>query len=89
MAASLDTPLLVIGGSTDLQVGQADFEALSAHATQAVWIEGMNHVLKKAEGPIEQQLPVYMDPDRPLHEQLVGAVVEFIASLGHSGNPNL
>ncbi len=89
IAASLDTPLLVIGGSTDLQARRADFDVLSAHTDQAIWIEGMNHVLKSAEGPIEQQLSVYMDPELALHEELVGVVVGFFTSLRHSGNPTL
>ncbi len=80
LAAGLDVPLLVIGGSTDLQVGQADFDALAAHARDSAWIEGMNHVLKPAEGPIEEQITIYNNPDLPLHEALTPTLAEWLDS---------
>jgi uncharacterized protein len=78
LAVDLDAPLLVVGGSTDLQVGRGDFEALAPHAEKAAWIKGMNHVLKAADGPIEEQLVSYTSPDLPLHEELVPLLVEWL-----------
>ncbi|MDP1125062.1 hypothetical protein Q5O12_26425, partial [Klebsiella pneumoniae] len=66
LAAGLDAPLLVIGGSTDVQVGRVDFDALAAHADRSEWIDGMNHVLKAVEGPLPAQMPSYTDPSLPL-----------------------
>lgn len=80
LAARLDAPLLVVGGSTDLQVGRGDFDALASHAQKAAWIEGMNHVLKTAGGPIEDQLASYTSPDLPLHEELVPLLVDWLAA---------
>lgn len=81
IAADLDVPLLVIGGSSDLQVGRSDFEALRGAASRAEWIDGMNHVLKAVEGEMAAQLPSYTSPDLPLHEALVPLVVEWLDSV--------
>jgi uncharacterized protein len=78
LAAELDAPLLVIGGSTDLQVGRNDFDALAPHAADSHWIEGMNHVLKSAEGTIQEQMPSYVSPDLPLHEALLPVLLDFL-----------
>jgi len=78
IAAALETPLLVVGGSTDIQVGRADFDALAPHADRAAWIEGMNHVLKEAEGPITQQLASYTDPTLPLHPDLLPVMLAWL-----------
>ncbi|AKS42467.1 alpha/beta hydrolase [Wenzhouxiangella marina] len=78
LAAGLDVPLLVIGGSSDIQVGRADFDALAAHADRAEWIDGMNHVLKAVEGALPAQLPSYTDPSLPLHEALLPLIADWI-----------
>lgn len=86
LAASLrerGVPMLVIGGSTDLQVSRADFDALAQYAIESRFIDGMNHVLKSAEGPIQQQLPSYTSPDFPLHDELVPTIVEFLDARPH------
>lgn len=85
LAADLETPLLVIGGSTDIQVGRADFNTLSSDARRAEWIDGMNHVLKAVEGEIAAQLPSYTNPELPLHPALVPLIVEWIESIGDPG----
>lgn len=82
LAARLDVPLLVISGSSDIQVSRADFDALAEQASQAKWIEGMNHVLKAVEGTLPEQLPSYTNPDLPLHEQLVPVIVDWIEDPG-------
>lgn len=82
LAADLKTPLLVIGGSTDIQVGRTDFNALSNQTTRAEWIDGMNHVLKAVEGEIAAQLPSYTNPELPLHPALVPLIAEWIESVG-------
>lgn len=82
MAAALVPPLFVVGGSSDLQVGRADFDALAMLAEQSAWLEGMNHVLKASEGPIEQQLPSYLGSDLPLHPELMPVLAAFLAGLG-------
>ncbi|MCC5864654.1 MAG: alpha/beta fold hydrolase [Wenzhouxiangella sp.] len=78
LADQIDVPLLVVSGSTDLQVARADFDALASHASQSVWIEGMNHVLKKQSGPLGEQMASYLNPDMPLHEKLAPVLLDFL-----------
>jgi len=80
LAAQLNAPLLVIAGSTDIQVTRADFDALAGQASEAEWIEGMNHVLKAVEGTLPEQLPSYTNPDLPLHQDLVPVIGDWIES---------
>ena len=84
MAAELEVPLLVIGGSSDIQVKRADFDALAGPATRAEWIDGMNHVLKAVAGEMAAQLPSYMNPDLPLHGALVPLVVDWLGAVSDS-----
>ena len=81
LAAGLAQPLLVVGGSTDLQVSRVDFEALAREARDSAWIDGMNHVLKASEGPIESQLASYMAADLPLHPGLLPVLTRFLDGL--------
>ena len=80
-AATLDEPLLLVYGTTDIQVGVENGEALAAAngAARLVIIEGMNHVLKSVSGTPQQQMPSYGDPDLPLADGLVDAVGGFVA----------
>lgn len=78
--AALRMPVLIMQGTTDLQVSVADAQALSAAAPKAklVIVPGMNHVLKLAGGELAQQLPSYSDPELPLAPALVDAVTAFV-----------
>jgi pimeloyl-ACP methyl ester carboxylesterase len=81
LAAAVPGPLLVVSGSTDIQVSAADARRLAAAnpKAKAVAIAGMNHVLKKvAETNRLVQLPSYFDPALPLHPELVPALVGFL-----------
>ena len=80
VAAALRMPVLIVQGTTDLQVSVADAQALSAAAPKAklVIVPGMNHVLKLAGGDLAQQLPSYGDPELPLAPALVDAVTAFV-----------
>ncbi len=78
LAADLEPLLLVIAGSSDLQVTRADFEALAAHASHSKYIDGMNHVLKAVEGDLAAQMASYADPELPLHPELVPAIAAFV-----------
>ncbi|MDN2694954.1 alpha/beta fold hydrolase [Janthinobacterium sp. SUN073] len=77
---ALRMPLLILQGTTDLQVSVADAQALSAAAPAArlVIVPGMNHVLKMVSGDLAQQLPSYGDPALPLAPALVDAVTAFV-----------
>lgn len=87
--AKLKVPVLVVNGSTDIQVGREHALALVNSNRQAklVSIGGMNHVFKKVSGNLQQQLPSYADPTLPIAEELVEEITSFIKSAG-SARPN-
>ena len=77
--AALAVPVLIVQGTTDIQVNVDDARALKAANPQArlELVEGMNHVLKLVpSGPA--QLPSYSDPALPLAPELVAAVTGFL-----------
>ncbi len=78
--AKLNKPVLIIQGTTDLQVGVADAEKLADATKRAELqiIEGMNHILKEAESDRAKNLATYSIADLPLKTDLVKSVVEFI-----------
>jgi pimeloyl-ACP methyl ester carboxylesterase len=79
--AALTRAPLVIGGSTDIQVTQKDFEALRASRPDGAFelIQGANHVFKHVESlePAVQQ-PLYMNPKLPVVPELVPAMVRWL-----------
>lgn len=77
--AKLAVPVLIVQGSTDLQVSMRDAERLKAAAADArlVILEGMNHVLKLAPVDRAQNLATY-NADLPLASGLVDALASFI-----------
>ncbi|GAB3046314.1 alpha/beta hydrolase [Virgibacillus ainsalahensis] len=80
--AKLDIPTLVINGKNDLQVSPDEAEMLQEAKEDAVLvlIDKMNHVLKEAPGDEEGNLQTYNDPDLPLADGLIDALVEFLNS---------
>ncbi|SHK21856.1 hypothetical protein SAMN02745181_3456 [Rubritalea squalenifaciens DSM 18772] len=77
--AKLDIPILILQGTTDLQITVKESTLLDQAATQGTLevIQGMNHVLKESGGSIQQQLPSYSDPTIPLHKDLLKAILRF------------
>ena len=73
-------PVLIGHGSTDIQVGMADANALSAARPTAhlvVW-DGVNHVLKLAPADRAANIATYSDPTLPLAPGVVEDVAGFI-----------
>ena len=77
--AALSIPVLIVQGTTDIQVGVEDAQALkkASPGARLEIVEGMNHVLKMvpADGA---QLASYGDPALPLAPRLVDAVTSFL-----------
>jgi fermentation-respiration switch protein FrsA (DUF1100 family) len=73
-------PVLIIQGTTDLQITVADAEKLKKAKSDATLdiIPGMNHVLKDAPADKEQNLATYNKPDLPLKPELMKDIVGFI-----------
>lgn len=82
--AKLPMPVLLIRGTHDLQVRQADADALAAARPDATFlaIEEMNHVLKIAPADRAENIRFYSDPEAPLAPGLVAAVAGFIDGTG-------
>jgi len=79
--AALKLPTLIVSGGRDLQVTEADYDALKSARPKAdaVRIPDMNHVLKNVVGTDRaSNLATYANPDLPLAPALKSAVTDFI-----------
>jgi len=78
--AALKIPVLIIQGTTDVQVSIDDAKRLAAANPKAklVTIEGMNHILKMVSGDLQTQIPSYGDPKLQLSEKLTPELVQFV-----------
>jgi pimeloyl-ACP methyl ester carboxylesterase len=79
----LKMPVLIIQGTTDLQVSVDNAYKLKDAKSNAklIIIRGMNHILKDAPPDKEQNLATYKNPDLPLDTTMVTAVINFIKGL--------
>lgn len=80
--AKLNKPVLIVQGTTDIQVSLDNANKLNAANpnSKLVVIEGMNHILKKADAdPIKNTL-TYRQPDLPIVGQLIDSIADFIMS---------
>ncbi|HKO96466.1 MAG TPA: alpha/beta fold hydrolase [Pyrinomonadaceae bacterium] len=78
--AKLRSRVLIVQGTTDLQVRSDDANALGRGNPKArvLLIEGMNHVLKMVPNEPAKQVASYSDPTLPVAPDLVSAVVGFV-----------
>ena len=78
--SKLKMPVLIVQGTTDLQVGVEDAEKLAQADPKAtlVIIKGMNHILKDAPPDRQENVKTYFEPNLPLNGELVKAMVKFI-----------
>ena len=81
--AALTVPVLIIQGTTDLQVSVPDARLLAAAAPHArlLLVDGMNHVLKLRSGDRAAQMPSYGDPSLPVAPQLIAAIADLVRGL--------
>ena len=70
-----------------MDMEQAVILAKSNNQARLVTISGMNHVLKKVSGNLQEQLPSYGDPNLPIADELVEEIAYFIKS-AESARPN-
>lgn len=78
--AKLEMPVLVAGGTTDLQVPVRDAELLYAASKEGdlLIVDDMNHVLKNASSDPAENMASYGDPDLPLADGLMAGIIEFM-----------
>jgi pimeloyl-ACP methyl ester carboxylesterase len=82
--AALTIPVLIVQGTTDLQVGVDDAKRLAAANPKAklLLIEGMNHVLKEVPPDREKQIASYSNPDPRLAPEFLVGIVGFVRKVG-------
>jgi len=70
--SNLKIPIVIVQGSTDLQVKEEDAELLHAASigSRYILIEGMNHILKIAPLDREKNIETYSNPELPLAPEL-------------------
>jgi pimeloyl-ACP methyl ester carboxylesterase len=82
--AELSVPVLIIQGTTDIQVSVDDAKRLAAanpHAKLLI-VEGMNHVLKSVSSDKTKQAASYGDPTLMLAPDLLMNIVDFVRKAG-------
>ena len=80
LVAAWDGPVMIGQGTTDIQVGLTDANAMAAarpDARLAIW-EGVNHLLKIAPADRAANMATYRDPTLPLAPGVVDDVAGFI-----------
>ena len=70
--SNLKIPIVIVQGTTDLQVQVKDAELLHAASvgSRYILIEGMNHIFKMAPSDREKNIETYSDPQLPLAPEL-------------------
>ncbi|WP_059103436.1 alpha/beta hydrolase family protein [Shouchella shacheensis] len=78
--AKLDSPILIVNGTRDLQVPVSEAEILynAKPNSEFLIIEGMNHVLKEAPAEQKGNLATYFNPDIPLAKGLMNSIIDFL-----------
>jgi len=83
--SKLEVPVLVVQGSTDIQVSMDNAERLAESYPNAklLVIDGMNHILKKVSGTEAEQIASYGDPNLPACPELIDGIIAYIAANDH------
>jgi uncharacterized protein len=81
--AKLKVPVLIIQGTTDLQVTVEDAKLLGAAKPGAKLsiINNMNHIMKECDNDVQKNMATYNNPDLPLKAGLVSGIVNFIKTV--------
>ncbi len=79
----LKMPVLIIQGTTDIQVTVNDAKLLSAAKPDAklMIVENMNHVLKECDSDVGKNMSTYKNPNLPLKPGLTEEIVDFIKNI--------
>lgn len=77
--APLEAPVLIVQGTTDLQVSVDDAKRLAGanRGAKLALVDGMNHVLRRATTPAEQRA-AYVESSWPIEVKAVDAIAEFV-----------
>jgi uncharacterized protein len=79
----LSAPVLIVQGTTDIQVEETHARKLAKAAPKAqlLLIPGMNHILKEAPADLQQNFTTYNQPELPLAPGLMPPLIDFIKKL--------
>ena len=74
--SKLKIPIVIVQGTTDLQVQVKDAELLHAASvgSRYILIEGMNHIFKMAPSDREKNIETYSKPELPILQELIRAI---------------
>ena len=74
--SNLKIPIVIVQGTTDLQVQVKDAELLHAasEGSRYILIEGMNHIFKMAPSDREKNIETYSKPELPILQELIRAI---------------
>lgn len=80
--AKLKKPVLIVQGTTDIQVSVEDAKRLQAanQLARMTLIEGMNHIFKNADADRTKNIQTYSQPELPVNIELVNVISKFILS---------
>ena len=80
--AKLKKPVLIVQGTTDIQVSIDDANRLEIAKPDAklFLIEGMNHIFKNADADRMKNIQTYNQPDLPVNNEMVEKITDFIAN---------
>ncbi len=78
--SKINVPVLILQGTTDIQVDSSEAQALKQCCPKAEIniIAGMNHVLKNSSNNIQENIATYSKPELPINEELSKTIIEFI-----------
>lgn len=76
----LNKPILLVNGSSDIQVPVKDAELLheAKEDSDLLIIDKMNHILKESPADREGNIATYSNPELPLAKGLIEGIVDFI-----------
>lgn len=79
--AKLKIPVLILQGTTDIQVSLDDANRLAKALPNAklVIIEGMNHIMKPAPADRQMNILTYTQPDLALKKELIDNLIQFLS----------
>ncbi|MEZ5319601.1 MAG: alpha/beta fold hydrolase [Vicinamibacterales bacterium] len=74
--AKLMVPVVILQGTTDIQVSVDEAKALAAAKPDATLriVDGMNHIMKHVSGGRAEQIPTYSDPSLPIVADVPDAI---------------
>ncbi|MFT3931987.1 MAG: alpha/beta fold hydrolase [Chitinophagaceae bacterium] len=79
----LSIPVLIVQGTTDIQVNEEEGKKLAACNPAAIFklISGMNHVLKNSSIDRNENMASYRNTTLPVNEELITAITTFVKNI--------